>query len=39
MIIHVTHDAKETEIETLISNIDEAGFRVHRSDGERRTII
>lgn len=39
MIIHVTHDAKETEIETLISNIEEAGFRVHRSDGERRTII
>lgn len=39
MIIHVTHDAKETEVKTLVSNIEEAGFQVHRSDGERRTII
>lgn len=39
MIIHVTHDAKESEVDTLISNIESAGFKVHRSDGERRTII
>jgi 3-deoxy-7-phosphoheptulonate synthase len=39
MIIHVTHDAKENEVETLIGNIESRGFKVHRSDGERRTII
>lgn len=39
MIIHVTHDAKESEVQTLVENIEAAGFKVHRSDGERRTII
>lgn len=39
MIIHVTHDAKESEVQTLVGNIEAAGFKVHRSDGERRTII
>ncbi len=39
MIIHVKRDATESNIKALVSNIEEAGFRVHRSDGERRTII
>ena len=39
MIIHVKRDAKESEIQDLSTAIEEAGFRVHRSDGERRTII
>ena len=39
MIIHVKRDATESNIKTLVSNIEEAGFKVHRSDGERRTII
>ncbi|QQD84306.1 3-deoxy-7-phosphoheptulonate synthase [Jeotgalicoccus sp. ATCC 8456] len=39
MIIHVKRDAKENDIQTLVTAVENAGFRVHRSDGERRTII